>query len=212
MTHWTLFVRKALIPLQADTRLHGRFANPNTWHLSVLLLAKFRKGGWRSIPKGRDSREDWARRGYFCGRDFKRSRSVQTSPSLGSTPSAEKVKNSHSTLMASSSKPGPSLEERLGEMQMELIKLKAVVREQARSMLNNDFVGEQRYDLLVQDLKNLREDLTSDSDAQFKDVANVHGDFGKRLSKLEAKIDKLSEEWAKKKTTQVKENEEGKSN
>jgi len=84
---------------------------------------------------------------------------------------------------------------------MELIRLKAVVREQARSMLNNDFSGEQRYDLLVQDLKDLREDLTSDSDAQFKDVANVHGDFGNRLSRLEAKIDKLSKEWAKKKST-----------
>jgi dephospho-CoA kinase len=131
---------------------------------------------------------------------------------LGGTPSAEKVKKSHFSLMASGSKPGPLLEERLGEMQMELIRLKAVVREKARSMLNNDFAGEQRYDLLVQDLKNLREDLTTDSDAQFKDVANVHVDFGKRLSKLKAKIYKLSEEWAKKKTTHVKGNEEGKSN
>jgi hypothetical protein len=37
-------------------------------------------------------------------------------------------------------------------------------------------------------------------------------DFGKHLSKIETKIDKLSEEWAKKKSAQVKENEEGKSN
>jgi hypothetical protein len=36
--------------------------------------------------------------------------------------------------MASSSKSGPSLEERLGEMQLELIKLNVVVKEKARRM------------------------------------------------------------------------------
>jgi hypothetical protein len=51
--------------------------------------------------------------------------------------------------MTSSSKPRPTLEERMGEMQMELIKLKVVVREQARIMLNKDIVGEQRCELLV---------------------------------------------------------------
>jgi hypothetical protein len=35
----------------------------------------------------------------------------------------------------------------------------------------------------------------------------VHGDFGKCLSKIETKIDKLSEKWAKKKSAQVKDNE-----
>jgi hypothetical protein len=50
--------------------------------------------------------------------------------------------------MASSSKPGPSLEERLGEMQMELIKLNVVVKEQARRLQNNDFAIETRFEQL----------------------------------------------------------------
>lgn len=82
----------------------------------------------------------------------------------------------------------------MGELQMELIRLKALVKEQARIMLNRDNAEEQRYELLDQDLEKLREELIADSDAQFKDVANDHGDFENRLSKLEVKIDKLSEE------------------
>lgn len=82
----------------------------------------------------------------------------------------------------------------MGELQMELIRLKALVKEQARIMLNRDNAEEQRYELLDQDLEKLREELIADSDAQFKDVANGHGDFENRLSKLEVKIDKLSEE------------------
>lgn len=82
----------------------------------------------------------------------------------------------------------------MGELQMELIRLKALVKEQARIMLNRDNAEEQRYELLDQDLEKLREELIADLDAQFKDVANDHGDFENRLSKLEVKIDKLSEE------------------
>jgi hypothetical protein len=61
-------------------------------------------------------------------------RSIQMSPSRGCTPSVEKVNILHFSLMASSSKLEPSLEERLGEMKMDLINLKAVVKEKERSM------------------------------------------------------------------------------
>jgi hypothetical protein len=85
------------------------------------------------------------------------------SPGWGCTPSAEKVNIFHFSLMASSSKPGPSLEQRLGEMQMDLINLKAMVREKERGVLYNNLVGEKIYELLIQDIKNLCEDLTFDS-------------------------------------------------
>ena len=85
----------------------------------------------------------------------------------------------------------------MAELQMELDRVKNLVWEQARIFLNMENEDVRKWETLSQDLSKLREDLTNETDAQFKDVANVHGDFGKRLSRLKVKIKKLTREWPK---------------
>ena len=61
--------------------------------------------------------------------------------------------------------------------------------------------GEQTWDLLNEDIRKLRadhsalvenlEEFKEENRTSFKDVANVHGDFGKRISALETAVSKL---------------------
>ena len=64
-------------------------------------------------------------------------------------------------------------------------------------MFNMENDGVRRWETLNQDLSKLREELTNETDAQFKDVANVHGNFGKRFNMLEVKVEKITGEWNK---------------
>ena len=61
--------------------------------------------------------------------------------------------------------------------------------------------GEQSWNLLNEDIRKPRADLSAslenmeefkeDVHTDFKDIANTHGDFGKRLSALEQSVNKL---------------------
>jgi dsDNA-specific endonuclease/ATPase MutS2 len=99
--------------------------------------------------------------------------------------------------MASSSTPELSLEERITEMQNELDRVKELVKEQTKLMLSLDNVGENRWDSLNQELKSIREDLTSEVEVNFKDIANVIGGMRHRINKLEVQVGKLTKAWPK---------------
>jgi hypothetical protein len=62
-------------------------------------------------------------------------------------------------------------------------------------MLSLDTVGANRWDSINQELKALREEVVSEVEVNFKDIANVIGGMHHRLSKLEAKVEELSKAW-----------------
>jgi hypothetical protein len=86
--------------------------------------------------------------------------------------------------MASPSTPELSFEERTTKMQNELGRVKELVKEQTKLMLSLDNVGENRWDSLNQDLKSIREDLTSEVEVNFKYMENVIGGMCQRINKL----------------------------
>jgi hypothetical protein len=110
--------------------------------------------------------------------------------------------------LASSLNPGPSVEERLQELQSEMEKLKAQVCDQARIMLAIDNSGEKNWDRLNQELFKLWEDFneakeadeefTEATNVQFKDATNVHGNFRKRLCIPKNTVKRLVGECPKK--------------
>ena len=64
--------------------------------------------------------------------------------------------------------------------------------------------GEQSWDLLNKDLRQLRADLTGnlkdfkeETRTGFKDSANTHGDFGNRITALENEVAKLKSKLEK---------------
>jgi hypothetical protein len=63
--------------------------------------------------------------------------------------------------MASSSNPKPSLEQRIMYMQIELDRIKEMVKEHTKLMLSLDTVGQNRWESLNRELKSLREDVAS---------------------------------------------------
>ena len=68
-------------------------------------------------------------------------------------------------------------------------------------------MGEKAWDLINEDLRKLRadhedsneklENFKEDSQTNFKDIANVHGNFGNRISALEAAIANLQSKMGK---------------
>jgi hypothetical protein len=80
-------------------------------------------------------------------------------------------------------------------MQTELDRIKGLVKEQTNLMLSLDTVGANRWDSINQELKALREDVASEVEVNFKDIANVIGGMRHQISKLEAKVEELSKSW-----------------
>jgi dsDNA-specific endonuclease/ATPase MutS2 len=99
--------------------------------------------------------------------------------------------------MASPSTPKLLLEERNTEMQNELDKVKELFKENTKLMLILDNMGENRWDSLNQELKSIREDLTSEVKVNFKDMENVIGGMCQRISKLEFQLKNLTKAWPK---------------
>ena len=101
----------------------------------------------------------------------------------------------------SSSESGLTVEERIESLENTMGRLRACVDKQDKLLQATNQVGEQAWDILNEDIKKLRVDhLASSENLQdfkeevhiiFKDVANTHGDFGKRISALEKVVSNL---------------------
>ena len=80
-------------------------------------------------------------------------------------------------------------------------RLRARMDKQDKLLQATNQGGEQTWDLLNEDIRKLHADHSASADnleefkeetrTSFKDVANVHGDFGKRISALETAVSKL---------------------
>ena len=107
--------------------------------------------------------------------------------------------------LGSSSAPGPLYEECLNELQQDMDRLKIKSEEQGKMLQSNIASGDKNWYLINQDLRLLRaeykeanggmDDFKEDVYAQFKDVANVTGNFGNRISSLQMAIKKLMEKF-----------------
>ena len=101
----------------------------------------------------------------------------------------------------SSSSSGLSVEARLQEVESSLGRIRGRMSGLEKSMDDSNKVANKAWDLLNADLRKLREDqagnagkmksLKAEMRAGFKDDANVHGDFGRRLVALEEAVAKL---------------------
>ena len=102
---------------------------------------------------------------------------------------------------SSSSESGPSVEDRIESLETSMGRLKARLDSQDKRMQATSQAGEQTWDILNEDIRKLREDHSASSEnledfkeevrTGFKDAANTHGDFGKRISALEIAVSKL---------------------
>ena len=82
---------------------------------------------------------------------------------------------------------------------MDRLKLQIDIQDQR--LQETKVAGEQSWNLLNEDIKKLRADLSAslenmeefkeDVQTDFKDNANTHGDFGKRICALEQLVNKL---------------------
>ena len=108
--------------------------------------------------------------------------------------------SSFDTAMASddSSSSGVNAETRIGSLEaaMGQLRLKLDVNDKKIDVVSK--AGEKSWDLLNTELRQLRDDLTGnlndfkeETRTTFKDEANLHGDFGNRISALELEVAKL---------------------
>ena len=103
--------------------------------------------------------------------------------------------------MESSSDSGPTIDERLDTLEHAMDRLKLQTDSQDQWLQETKVAGEQSWNLLNEDIKKLRADLSAslenmeefkeDVQTDFKDNANTHGDFGKRICALEQSGNKL---------------------
>ena len=80
-------------------------------------------------------------------------------------------------------------------------RLRARLDNQDKLLQATSQAGEKTWDILNEDIRKLREDHSASSEnlenfqeevrTGFKDAANIHGDFGKRISALETDVSKL---------------------
>lgn len=97
-----------------------------------------------------------------------------------------------------SSSSGVSAEERIGSLEAAMGRLRGKMDDQNKKLEAVSKAGEQSWDLLNKELRQLRADLTSkmkdfkeETRTGFKDSANTHGDFGNRITALEAEVAKM---------------------
>jgi len=131
--------------------------------------------------------------------------SVKLDLLVGGSSSSCKVpcKSSHSAMdsRGSSSDSGLSVEERLDALETALGRLRARADRQDQKLQATIQAGEQSWDLLNEDIRKLREEISvssgniedfkEDVQTSFKDAANRHGNFGNRICTLEKAVNKL---------------------
>ena len=101
----------------------------------------------------------------------------------------------------SSSSSGLFVEARLQEVESALGRIRGSMSGLEKSLDDSNKAANKSWDLLNADLRKLREDqagtagkmksFKAEVRAGFKDEANVHGDFGRRLVALEEAVAKL---------------------
>ena len=97
-----------------------------------------------------------------------------------------------------SSSSGISAEGRIGSLEDAMGHLRAKLDEQDKKLQTVSKAGDQAWDLLNKELRQLRSDLTDklkavkdESHTGFKDAAITHGYFGNRITALESEVAKL---------------------
>jgi len=101
----------------------------------------------------------------------------------------------------SSSESGPTVDERMESLENALGRLRARADRQDQKLQETIKAGERSWNLLNEDIRKIRAELSASSenleefkeDVQtcFKDAANTHGNFGNRLCALEGAVNKL---------------------
>ena len=107
----------------------------------------------------------------------------------------------------STSDSGPSVEAKIDSLETSLGRLRAHLERQDKLLQEANQAGEKAWDLINEDIRKLRadhaastenlENFEEESHTNFKDVANVHGDFGNRISTLESTIANLKAKMGK---------------
>ena len=103
--------------------------------------------------------------------------------------------------MDSSSDSGPTVEDKIVSLETSLERLWAYLDQQENLLKESNQAGEKAWDLINNELRKLRADHDSskenlenfkeEAQANFKDVANVHGNFGNQISSLESAMANL---------------------
>ena len=103
--------------------------------------------------------------------------------------------------MASSSESGPTVEDKIVSLESSLGRLRGRLDQQENLLKESNQADEKAWDLINNDLRKLRadhdssketlEEFKEEAQANFKDVANVHGNFGNRISSLESAMANL---------------------
>ena len=103
--------------------------------------------------------------------------------------------------MASSSGCGSgsklTAEERLQALQRDINELRILLSQQGGKIKAIQKVGTNRWELLNQELREIREELTEDLSIHMKDSTILTGGIGKRLFKLEKKVEDFIAEQGK---------------
>lgn len=87
-------------------------------------------------------------------------------------------------IMESASKPGLTPKERIDLIRAELESIKAST-------------ARQKWEMLSLEMEDIKDDLTDEIQTGLKDSANMMGDLGKRLSKLETQVEELTKALGK---------------
>ena len=97
-----------------------------------------------------------------------------------------------------SSSSGVNAETRIGSLEAEMGRLRLKLDDNDKKLDAVSKAREKSWDLLNNELRQLRADLTGnlndfkeETRTNFKDEANTHGDFGNRISALEIEMAKL---------------------
>ena len=109
--------------------------------------------------------------------------------------------------MASSSETGSTVEEKLESLETSLGRLRARLDHHDKTLKESNQAREIAWNLINEDLRKLRADhedsneklgnLKEETQTNFKDNANVHGNFGNRINALESAIANLQTKMGK---------------
>ena len=103
--------------------------------------------------------------------------------------------------LGSSSDSGPTVEERLDTLENAMDRLRGRANNQDQLLQSTIQAGEKSWDILNEDIRKLRADMSAPArnleefkesvHTSFKDVANTQGDFGNRIAALEVAVNML---------------------
>ena len=89
------------------------------------------------------------------------------------------------------------IEARILQIQTSLDELKTAVQKMESKQLKMQKTGTTRWECMNQELKELREEIFEDNLTSMKDLANVSGGIGSRMTELEKKVDAMIKEHGK---------------